>query len=152
MPTFALNFSRPGNQVVAQYYNFIRLGKDGYRRIHQACQDVALYLSSELEKLGVFTILHPGDTLPVLSWRISADANVNYSVFDLSERLRMSGWQVPAYTLPENLTDIAIMRIVVKEGMSMELADLLLADLRRAIDHFSRVGGGQAEALSGFHH
>ena len=138
MPTFALNFSRPGNQVVAQYYNFIRLGKDGYRRIHQACQNVALYLSDQLEKMGLFEMLHRGDTLPVLSWRIKPNVKVKFNVFDLSDRLRMTGWQVPAYTLPDNLTNVAIMRVVVKEGMSMELADSLLQDFGRAIAHFEK--------------
>lgn len=32
MPTFALNFSRPGGQIVAQYYNFLRLGREGYKK------------------------------------------------------------------------------------------------------------------------
>lgn len=146
MPTFALNFSRPGNQVVAQYYNFIRLGKDGYRRIHQACQDVAKYLSKELEKTGLFEMLHDGTSIPVISWRIKKNANVDFTVFDLSDRLRMHGWQVPAYTLPDNLTDTAIMRVVVKEGMSMELANLLLEDLDRAVNYKKDASKG------GFHH
>ena len=150
MPTFALNFSRPGNQVVAQYYNFLRLGKDGYRRIHQTSQNVAKHLSKQLVKMGVFEVLHDGSDLPVLSWRIKADAKVNFDVFALSDRLRMSGWQVPAYTLPDNLTNMAIMRIVVKEGMSMELADLLLDDVRRAMDHFA--DESTTAQHEGFHH
>lgn len=146
MPTFALNFSRPGNQVVAQYYNFIRLGKDGYRRIHQACQDVAKYLAKALDNTGLFDIIHDGSCIPVLSWRIKPGAKVDFTVFDLSDRLRMHGWQVPAYTLPDNLTDTAIMRVVVKEGMSMELADLLLEDLERAVNYKKET------PRDGFHH
>ena len=149
MPTFALNFSRPGNQVVAQYYNFLRLGKDGYRRIHQTSQDVAQHLSKQLVAMGLFEILHDGSDLPVLSWRIKDDAQVNFDVFALSDRLRMSGWQVPAYTMPDNLTNMAIMRVVVKEGMSMELANLLLEDIRRAIHHFAN---GTPVSNEGFHH
>lgn len=155
MPTFALNFSRPGNQVVAQYYNFLRLGKDGYQRIHQACQDVAIHLSKSLQAMGIFEMLHSGDTLPVISWRIKPDIKVNFSVFDLSDRLRMNGWQVPAYTLPENCTDMAIMRIVVKEGLSLELANMLLKDIQRALDYFKNHPQSDVDnpaTRSGFHH
>ncbi len=149
MPTFALNFSRPGNQVVAQYYNFLRLGMEGYRRIHQTSQSVAKHLSKELAKMGPFEVLHDGRDLPVLSWRIKDNAKVSFDVFALADRLRMSGWQIPAYTMPDNLTDMAIMRIVVKEGMSMELANLLLNDVRRAIQYFA---GESTEKQEGFHH
>jgi len=155
MPTFALNFSRPGNQVVAQYYNFIRLGKDGYRRIHQACQDVALYISSELEKMAIFEVIHNGQCIPVLSWKVKEGSDVSFNVFDLSDRLRMSGWQIPAYTLPANLENIAVMRIVVKEGMSLELANLLLNDIRHALQYFEDLAHHvpvDIKTRGGFHH
>ena len=54
MPTFALNFSRPGGQVVCQYYLMLRLGMDGYRRIHQDCYDIAQYFARRVEKIGPF--------------------------------------------------------------------------------------------------
>ena len=132
MPTFALNFSRPGAQVAAQYYNFIRLGRQGYRRVHQTCQDVALHLSGEIAKMGPFELLTEGRDLPVFAFKLRDDVT-GYSVFDLSERLRMRGWQVPAYTFPADLTDMAVMRIVVRNGFSMDLANLLLADMRRHV-------------------
>jgi len=128
MPTFALNFSRPGAQVAAQYYNFLRLGHDGYRRVQQTCQDIALHLSGEIAKLGPFELLSDGSDLPVFAFKLR-DEVTGYSVFDISERLRMRGWQVPAYTFPEDLTDMAVMRIVIRNGFSMDLANLLLADL-----------------------
>jgi glutamate decarboxylase len=137
MPTFALNFSRPGAQVAAQYYNFLRLGHDGYRRVQQTCQDIALHLSGEIAKLGPFELLSDGSDLPVFAFRLRDDVT-GYSVFDLSERLRMRGWQVPAYTFPENLTDMAVMRIVIRNGFSMDLANLLLDDLKahlRILEH-----------------
>ena len=126
MPTFALNFSRPGAKVAAQYYNFLRLGFNGYRRVQQACQDVALHLSGEIAKMGPFELLTEGSDLPVFAFKLRDDVT-GYSVFDLSERLRLRGWQVPAYTFPENMTDTAVMRIVVRNGFSMDLANLLLA-------------------------
>ena len=129
MPTFALNFSRPGAQVAAQYYNFIRLGHSGYQHVQQTCQDIAMYLSGEIAKIGPFELLTDGSDLPVFAFKLS-DSVKEYSVFDLSERLRMRGWQVPAYTFPADLQDMAVMRIVVRNGFSMDLANLLLDDLR----------------------
>ncbi len=137
MPTFALNFSRPGAQVAAQYYNFLRLGWEGYRHVQQTAQDIARYLSGEIGKLGQFELLSDGSDLPVFAFKLRDDIGT-YSVFDLSERLRMRGWQVPAYTFPENLTDMAVMRIVVRNGFSMDLAHLLMDDLRthlRILEH-----------------
>jgi len=132
MPTFALNFSRPGAQVAAQYYNFIRLGHEGYQRVQQTCQDVALHLSGEIAKIGPFELLTEGRDLPVFAFKLRDDVT-SYSVFDFSERLRMRGWQVPAYTFPADMTDTAVMRIVVRNGFSMDLADLLLSDMRRHV-------------------
>ena len=137
MPTFALNFSRPGAQVAAQYYNFIRLGHEGYRHVQQTCQDVALHLSGEIAKMGPFELLSEGRDLPVFAFKLR-DEVTGYSVFDLSERLRMRGWQVPAYTLPADMTDTAVMRIVIRNGFSMDLANLLLDDFRlhlRVLEH-----------------
>jgi glutamate decarboxylase len=132
MPTFALNFSRPGAQVAAQYYNFVRLGHEGYRRVQQTCQDIALHLSAEIAKIGPFELLTEGRDLPVFAFKLRDDVT-GYSVFDLSERLRMRGWQVPAYTFPDDMTGTAVMRIVVRNGFSTDLANLLLADLRKHV-------------------
>jgi glutamate decarboxylase len=129
MPTFALNFSRPGAQVAAQYYNFLRLGFQGYRHVQQTCQDIAKYLSAEIGKLGQFELLTDGSDLPVFAFKLRDDIT-SYSVFDLSERLRMRGWQVPAYTFPADLENMAVMRIVIRNGFSMDLANLLLDDFR----------------------
>jgi glutamate decarboxylase len=128
MPTFALNFSRPGAQVAAQYYNFLRLGFSGYRRVHQACQDVAVHMSGRIAKMGPFELISEGRELPVFAFKI-ADPQASYSVFDLTERLRSRGWLVPAYTFPENLTDMAVIRVVVRNGFGRDLADAFIADL-----------------------
>ena len=135
MPTFAINFSRPGNQIVAQYYNFLRLGREGYRRIQQACRDVALYLSGEIAKLGPFELITDGSDIPVFCWSLKGEAN--FTPFDLSEKLRERGWLIPAYTMPKNREDLAVQRIVVREGFSRDMANLLLDDMRRALDHFA---------------
>jgi len=128
MPTFALNFSRPGSQVAAQYYNFLRLGFHGYRRVQQASQDVAMYMSAQIAGMGPFELLTDGSELPVFAFRLRDPGN--YTVFDLSERLREGGWLVPAYTFPADLQDMAVIRIVVRNGFSKNLADHFLRDLR----------------------
>jgi glutamate decarboxylase len=135
MPVFAINFSRPGSQVIAQYYNFVRLGRSGYRRIQQNAQAVALHLADEIEAMGPFRMLTRGTDLPVLSWTMEDGAN--FTVFELSDALRSFGWQVPAYTMPANLTDMAICRIVVRHGLRMDLADLFLDDMRTVVDRFA---------------
>jgi glutamate decarboxylase len=134
MPTFALNFSRPGAQVAAQYYNFLRLGFDGYRQIQLECQNVAKYLAAEIAAIGPFELLSDGSDLPVLAFRLADPSAATYSVFDLSERLRQRGWLVPAYTFPENLQHVAVLRLVVRNGFSRDLAGLLINDLRAQVE------------------
>ncbi len=133
MPTFALNFSRPGGNVVAQYYNFLRLGYSGYERVQRECQQVAKHLAAKIAAMGPFELLTDGSDLPVFAFKLrdDSDGTAGYSVFDLSERLRMRGWLVPAYTFPENLQDVAVIRIVVRNGFSSDLADLLLDDIQK---------------------
>jgi glutamate decarboxylase len=138
MPTFALNFSRPGNQVAAQYYNFVRLGFDGYRRVQQASRDVARYIADAVAGLGPFKLITDGSELPVFAFRLD-DEERPYTVFDVSERLRDRGWLVPAYTFPENRQDVAAMRIVIRNGVSRDMADLLIDDLKRHIDYLERL-------------
>ncbi len=134
MPTFTLNFSRPGNQVVGQYYNFLRLGKTGYTRIMESLQSNAMYLSSEIAELGPFELAGDGSAIPVFAFMLKDPAN--YTVFDLSDRLRQRGWQVPAYTMPPDAEDVAVLRVCVREGFSRDMADMFLDDLRAAVKHF----------------
>jgi glutamate decarboxylase len=129
MPTFALNFSRSGSNVAAQYYNFLRLGFEGYRRVQQSCQEVALHMSGQIARMGPFELLSEGRELPVFAFKIS-DESVGYTVFDLSEGLRERGWLVPAYTFPADMQDVAVLRVVVRNGFGKNLADAFLADLR----------------------
>jgi glutamate decarboxylase len=137
MPTFTLTFSRPGSQVVAQYYNFLRLGFEGYRRVQQYSREVAMSLAGRIGELAPFRLLTRGDELPVLAIALRGDVD-NYTVFDVSLALRETGWIVPAYTFPESRTDLAVLRIVVRNGFTHDLADLLLSDLRRALHRLER--------------
>jgi glutamate decarboxylase len=133
MPTFALNFSRPGSEVIAQYYMFTSLGRAGYERVIQQAQNVATHISSEIEKIGPYRLLSRGDELPVFAFTLKDDVT-NYSVFDVSERLRQRGWLVPAYSFPANRQDLSVLRIVIRAGMTMDMADLLLEHLRAETD------------------
>ncbi len=132
MPTFTLNFSRPGNQVVGQYYNFLRLGRSGYTRVMQSLQSVAMRLSAGIAEIGPFTIISDGSAIPVLSFTVADD--LPYTAYDVSHHLRYNGWQVPAYTMPDNATDVVVLRIVVREGFTRDLGEPLLADLKAAVD------------------
>jgi glutamate decarboxylase len=130
MPTFALNFSRPGSEVVAQYFMFASLGHEGYRRVIQTAQDVAVHLSQGIAEIGPYQLLTEGKELPVFAFTLKPEVE-NYTVFDVSERLRMNGWLVPAYTFPENRQDLSVLRIVVRAGMNHDMAELLLEHLRQ---------------------
>jgi glutamate decarboxylase len=151
MPTFALNFSRPGAQVVAQYYNFLRLGFDGYAKVQSYARDVATRLSAQIEELGPFELITRGDELPVFAFKLKPEID-NYTVFDVSNAIRERGWQLPAYTFPANRTDLAALRVVVRRGVSHDLGDLLIADLKRQLPRLQK----QAEPVhtegAGFHH
>ncbi|WP_428559947.1 MAG: glutamate decarboxylase [Solidesulfovibrio sp. DCME] len=139
MPTFALNFSRPGGQIIAQYYNFLRLGREGYRKVQQACYDTAAYLGEELGKMGPFAVIYDGrGGIPAVSWSLAEGAKHNFTLYDLSDRLRSRGWQVPAYSMPANRQDLVVMRALVRHGFSRDLADLLVADLERCLAYFSK--------------
>ncbi len=129
MPTFALNFSRPGSEVIAQYFMFTSLGREGYRRVIQNAQDVAMYLSSEIEQLGCFDLISRGDELPVFAFTVKPGRE-NYTVFDVSGRMRERGWLIPAYTFPENRQDLSVLRIVVRAGMNFDMAEQLIEGLK----------------------
>ncbi|QWF81350.1 Glutamate decarboxylase [Amycolatopsis sp. CA-230715] len=153
LPTFALNFSRPGAEVAAQYYTFVRLGREGYRAVQQASRDVATSLADQIGELGPFRLLTRGDQLPVFAVTTADDVTA-FSVFDVSQRLRERGWQVPAYTFPENRTDLAVLRIVVRNGFTHDLADLLLADLSRVVGELEKQPkpAHDPATSTGFHH
>jgi len=141
MPVFQINFSRPAGQIVASYYNFLRLGHEGYRRIHQASYDIGQFLAAEILKLGPFELLcdsNPNTGIPTVTWRIREGEDPGYTLFDLADRLRTRGWQVPAYTLTGEVSDIAVQRILVRLGVSQDMASLLLDDFRDAVNHFGK--------------
>jgi glutamate decarboxylase len=140
MPTFSLNFSRPGSEVVAQYYMFTNLGFEGYRRVQQQSSDIAQYLADGVANMGPYRLVSDGSQLPVFSFGLKPEVD-NYTVFDVSDRLRERGWLVPAYTYPPNREDLEVLRIVVRSGMSFDMADHLLEDLRQRTADLESLAG-----------
>ncbi len=152
MPTLAINFSRPASQIVAQYYNLIRLGRAGYHAIHKACQEVAVELAAQIANLGPFELLSTGHDLPVIAWTLK-DPSLNWSLYDLSDRLRDRGWQVPSYKMPANREDLILQRVVVRNGFTHDLASMLLKDIRRHLDWFAtQPGFNPTLDGAGYHH
>ncbi|MFZ0381438.1 MAG: glutamate decarboxylase [Solirubrobacteraceae bacterium] len=130
MPTFALNFSRPGSEVIAQYFMFVSLGAAGYRAVQQGSSAVAQHIAREVANIGPYRLITDGTDLPVFAFTVAPEVK-NYTVFDVSDRLRQEGWLVPAYSFPENRQDLAVLRVVVRAGMSHDMADLFLGALRK---------------------
>ena len=146
MPTFALNFSRPAAQVIAQYYTLVRYGFDGFVRIQSRCRKIAGAIATGVEGMGPFTLLSRGNELPVLAFKLTTPDG--YSVYDLSHELRSFGWIVPAYPMPEGMADVHVLRVVVRNGFTFDLASMFLADLAKSVARLS----GQGNDGVGFHH
>ncbi len=134
MRVFALNFSRPAGPVAAQYYNFVRLGRDGYARITQGCADVAAWFADRVRDLEIFDVIHDGrNGIPGCTWTIPRGDDLGFTLYDLANQLRLKGWQVPAYPLPANREDVVIQRVLMRLGVSRDLAGVLIDDLRKSI-------------------
>jgi len=154
LPTFGLNFSRPGGQVITSYYTFVRLGRSGYAKVQSAAYQVARHLAAGIADLGRFDLVYDGDPrhgIPAVTWRLVGGEH-RFDLFDLADELRGRGWLVPAYSLPPDQQDVTVQRIVVRHGLSVDMADLLLADLRRAVDTLDHPGRTRRAGASGFTH
>jgi glutamate decarboxylase len=158
MPVFQINFSRPAGQIVAQYYDFLRLGRGGYRRVHSSAYETGQYLAEEIPKLGPFELLCASDPqtgIPAVTWKITDGADPGFTLYDLADRLRVRGWQVPAYPLTGSASGIAVQRILVRQDVTRDLAGILLDDFRVAVAHFDKhpvTVSMTKEESSGFSH
>ncbi|MGH4023424.1 MAG: glutamate decarboxylase [Pseudonocardiaceae bacterium] len=130
-PTFTLNFSRPASGVIAQYYQFLRNGLAGYRLIAQRCQEAARYVATGVRNVGPFEVIADGEDLPVVAFRLLDPQDAGFTVYHLSEALKADGWHVPAYSLPPNLEHIDVMRVVCRQGFTIDLAAKFLESLAR---------------------
>lgn len=142
MENYSLNFSRSSAMLLVQYYHFLRLGMEGYRRIVGQVMENAHYLERKLLDRSGFQVLTDVKYLPVVVVRLTDESQ--YTVFDLSDQLRKFGWIIPAYTLPEGASSVSVLRMVVKENFSRDLADKLLQDIDQIINRLS----GASEAPS----
>jgi glutamate decarboxylase len=156
MPTFSINFSRPGGPIVAQYYNFVRLGRAGYEKILKGCADVGAWLADEIKRVGMFDLLYDGrGGIPGCTWTLKQGQDHPFTLYDLADRLRVKGWQVPAYPMPANRSDLVAQRVVARLGVSRDLAGLLLEDLERAITHLQKNPSSKplsSQSAGGYHH
>lgn len=129
--TFDLNFSKGSSQIIGQYYNFLRLGHEGYQRLIGGMLDVARHLADAAVASGSFVEYSSRDALPLVC--LGLVEGEPFTCHDLAERLRLRGWIVPAYTLPPDVDHVSVLRVTVREGFSRDMADALLADAHRAI-------------------
>ncbi len=137
IPTFAINFSRPAGQIICQYYDFIRLGREGYTAIQKAAYSVAGYLKEQISQMGPYEFIaegNPEKDIPAVCFYIKpGNEHLGYNLFELSDRLRERGWQVPAFTLPPDCQETVVMRVMVRQGFTKDMADLLVEDMKRGI-------------------
>jgi glutamate decarboxylase len=140
--TFTLNFSTGSAMVVAQYYNFVRYGFDGYRYIMTTMQANARVLADLLTESGDFTLVgdEHAEQLPLVAFRLAEKRN--FDEFDIASQLAAErGWMVPAYTLPPNAEHVTIMRALVKQTLGHALATTLAHDIADACTTLSAKGG-----------
>nr|WP_051221972.1 glutamate decarboxylase [Conexibacter woesei] len=150
MPTFALNFSRPGSEVIAQYFMFLSLGQEGYAMVQRNSSAVAMHIAAEVAAIGPYRTITDGSELPVFAFTTAPEAR--FTVFDVSDRMRERGWLVPAYTFPAEREDLSVLRVVVRAGMTRDMADLFLDDLRQQTRVLEATGGAGVPQLSAFSH
>lgn len=144
MPNYSLNFSKGSGMIIAQYYNLLRLGKEGYADIVNNMLLNANYLASNLEDLGVFEIVNPELLFPLV---VVSLKDTDFSVYDLSKLLRVKGWIVPAYTLPPNAEEKEVLRFVIKENFGRNLTDNLINDIKEAIDYLNKKGKAKIDKV-----
>ena len=130
MPTYTLNFSEGSSMIIAQYFNVMHLGKEGYSRIVERMMGNASYLAKRLTESGEFEVLNAAGHIPLVTFRFPEQED--FTLFDLSYRIRERGWIVPAYSLPPHAEEVTIMRVVVRENFTEDLVDIFVDDLLNA--------------------
>ena len=149
MPSFALNFSRPGRPGAAAVLPVPppRVGR--LLPVQKASQDVAVYLAGEIGRMPAFELWNDGTDIPVFAWQLAKGYTDKWNLYHLSERLRLKGWLIPAYPMPDDLTDIVVQRIVVRNGLSRNLAESLVIDIARGRRLPRRARGADADGRTG---
>ena len=139
MPTMAINFSRSASQIVAQYYNFLRFGREGYCTLQQKTQEVAMLISDGIKETGLFDVYNDGSRMPIVCYALKENAKyedgteVKWNLYDLEDRLMMNGWQVPAYPMPQDAGGKTIQRIVCRVDLTYNLAEAFVENLNKCV-------------------
>ena len=153
MPTFALNFSRPAGQIIAQYYNFLRLGREGFTTIQSECASTAQYLGEQLGEINILKILYDGHGgIPAVCYALKDETEAGFSLYDLSDRLRMHGWQIASYPLPSYRQNITVQRILIRHGVSRDMIFLLLRDFHKELEYLKNNPVFNNDDKVSFHH
>jgi glutamate decarboxylase len=148
MPTFALNFSRPGGEIICQYYNFLRLGKEGYREIQAECSALGRSLAAKIASLGPFEVIYDGNGgIPGLCWKLKDPSSLSFTLYDVADRLRERGWLVPAYSMPPNREDLVIQRILIRHGFTREMADEVFFEIEEVLEDLRQSEPGSLRAV-----
>ena len=136
-----LNFSRPAAQILAQYYNFLHLGFEGYKEIHSNSMTIAEYCHEQIGKMPCFRNYSKTLENPLFIWSLDPEyeKTAKWTLFDLQDKLMQSGWMVPAYTMPKDIEDMVVMRVVVRQGMSRDMANMLLEDIQDAVEELEKL-------------
>lgn len=144
--SFTLNFSRGASQVLGQYYQLIRLGKQGYRSIMLNLTRTADYLAASVEKLGFLLMSQTnGRGLPLVAFRLNPKDGHKFDEFAIAHQLRERGWVVPAYTMAPHSEGLRMMRVVVREDFSRSRCDSLIADIKLALETLGKMDAKQLE-------
>jgi glutamate decarboxylase len=143
--TFTLNFSTGSSMVLAQYYNFVRFGHDGYTEVMSVMQQNAQFLADRLTEIGKFELIGQGDEqLPLVAFRLAEERG--YDEFDIAWQVAAErGWMLPAYTMPPNAEQVKMLRALVKLDLSHALVATLADDIAAACDTLEKKGGASAE-------
>ncbi|KAI0797777.1 glutamate decarboxylase [Abortiporus biennis] len=177
--SFSLNFSRPAHPIIAQYFNFLHLGWEGYRAVALDDLKNARLLSRALEQSGYFEVLSdihrpvhgsisdpnfdgenienyvPG--LPVVSFRFTDKFIAQHPHIEqkwVQTLLRARGWIVPSYELAPNLENVQILRVVVRENITVVLIDRLVVDIIDVVEGLAKsdsITHALSEFAQGYH-
>ena len=130
-------WSAGSSQVIAQYYQLIRLGYEGYKSVMENCQENAMVLKAGLEKTGRFNIVSKDNGVPLVAF--SLEDNKLHNEFEVSEMLRRFGWIVPAYTMPADAQHVTVLRVVIREDFSRTLAERLVFDITKVLHELDQL-------------
>jgi glutamate decarboxylase len=141
MPTATLNFSRNAFQIALQYYQFLRLGFDGYKRLMSHTLENAQNIRQRLLDSGYFVIMNDSQRIPVVALTLNKERAKNFNEFDVSARVRERGWVLSAYQMPPNAETVNSLRIVVRPHMNHNVSTILSEDIIKACQALEKTGG-----------